>query len=216
MNPIKFNKSKCKVLYVDHGNSHYQYKLGDKTTEQKGLAYTAGWQARHEPAMCIHSSESQPHLVLHPKNHGQQSNGSDPAPLLWAGETLSGLLHPDVESSVQERHGPVAVCSEEEHLPCEDRLKELGLFSLEKALGRPDSTLSVSKREPLERRGPFSRVSYDRIRGNCLKLKEGRFRLDIRKMSFTVRVVKHWNRLPRGGRCPGPGDIQGQAGPGSE
>jgi len=27
--------------------------------------------------------------------------------------------------------------------------------------------------------------------------KEGRFRLDIRKKFLTVRVVKHWHRLPR-------------------
>ena len=90
-----------------------------------------------------------------------------------------------------------------EHLLCEERLKDQGLFSMEKRRLRGDMInvdkyLISDKREVGGKRMRAGSSQWCTVtRSNGLSLEHRKFCTNVRK-NFTVRVPEHWNRLLRG------------------
>jgi len=79
-------------------------------------------------------------------------------------------------------------------------MRELRWFSLEKRRLRGDLIVTFQfLRETYKQEGKrlSTWVDSDRTRGNGFELRQGRFRLGIRRKLFAQRVVKPGNRLAR-------------------
>jgi len=212
VNCMKFNKAKCKVLHVSRGNPKHKYRLGgewlESSPEEKDLGLLVdeklnmsrqralAAQKANRILSCINRSmASRSREMILPLYSALMTPHLEYCVQLWSPQHKKDM---DVLERVQRR--AMKMIRGLEYLSYEDRLRELGLFSLEKlrlwgGLIAAFQYLTGAYRK--DREGLFTRVCSDKTRGNGCKLKEGGFILDIRKKFFTMRVMRHWNRLSR-------------------
>ncbi|XP_059323543.1 triadin isoform X24 [Ammospiza nelsoni] len=207
---MKFNNAKCEVLHLVWRSPKNSFRLGREWKETRAGETDLGLPVHENLDMtqqCVLEVKKAV-CILGCIKSSVASTSKEVILSLY-----SALVRPQLEYCVQDwepehkkdvdmleqvQEGVIKLSPGLEHISYEDRLREMGQFSLEKRRLRGYLIAVFQYLQGACKRakeGLVTTACSDRENG--FKLKDVGFSLDIREKVFTVRVVRLWNRLPR-------------------
>ena len=206
-----FNCKKCTCLHVGYGNEEKEYKMGNttlgKSQKERNLGVIISADLKVSEQCSIAAAKGNKVLGII-RRHIACRDRKILVPLYKA------LVRPHLEYCIQAwrpyKKKDIAVLERVQHratkridgfynLPYEERLKECRLTTLETRRLRGDliETFKIMMGyEDINKDIFFERMENRRTRGHAETLKKNGCRLDIRKYSFSHRIINTWNNLP--------------------
>ena len=213
---MMFNPSKCTVIHFGHNNQHYKYNLGgqelkDETSEKDLGVYVS---SDLKPSIQCQKAAGKANGVLGRMARSLSYRNKDiwlrlyriyVRPILeYSVQAWSPWMCKDVKKLEDVQRRAVRMTSGLKGVTYEDKLKEVGMLSLEARRERGDMIQVwkiLNKHDKVDetkwfRRVDTSRQTMTRMSTCPYNLQLGNVHLDTRKYFFSQRVVVKWNNLP--------------------
>ena len=206
-----FNVDKCKCLHIGYNNNQYDYFIGDELVqnikEEKDLGVIIDHSLSCSTQCAQAAKTANRKLGQIKRTFTYKSKG-------MVKKLYKALVRPHLEYCIQawrpwlqkdvnllenvQRRMTRLIPGWAETYTYEERLRLLNLTSLETRRLRGDLIEVFKIFRGLEdiKLEDFFTLQTGVTRGHCYKIKKFQTRLDIRKYTFSQRIVNEWNNLP--------------------
>ena len=211
---LRFNATKCKTMHMGTTNSRRDYHLGDqiipKTDEEKDLGVIISSNCKPSMQCSKAAAKAMSSLGIIKRSFKYIDNNSFSIlykayirpHLEYCVQAWCPHLRKDINAMERIQRRATKMVPQLRHLTYENRMKSLGIISLENRRIRGDLIEAFKILKELDKVDPSDfftlAQSTHATRGHQMKVYKPALKknLNCRKYFFTMRVINHWNELP--------------------